>query len=59
MKDIKSRLIAIARIDLNIMTGNGRFDTAIDLGELLNFYYEDKITRAEFLREYAEILERD
>ena len=59
MRNIKSRLIAIATLDINQMADRGRFDVAIDLRELTDFYREDKITRAEYLREYAQILERD
>ena len=59
MNNVKARLIAIATLDINRMGDNGRFDNAIDLRQLTDYYREDKITRAEYLREYAEILERD
>ena len=59
MKDIKSRLIAIARIDLNRMSEEGRFDKVSDLTEIVVQYNANKITRSEFLKQYSEILERD
>ena len=59
MKDIKSRLIEIVRIDLNRMSDEGRFDKVSDLTEISVQYNADKITRSDFLKRYAEILERD
>lgn len=59
MQDIKSRLIAIAQIDLNRMSDEGRFDKVSDLTEIAVQYNADKITRSDFLKRYAEILERD
>lgn len=59
MKGIKSRLIEIVRIDLNGMSDEGRFDKVIGLTEIAVQYNADKITRSDFLKRYAEILERD
>ena len=59
MRNIKPTLIAIARIDLNIMADEGRFDKVSDLTEIAIQYNADKITRSDFLKRYAEILERD
>lgn len=59
MKDIKSRLIEIARIDLNRMSDEGRFDKVSDLTEIAVQYNANKIARSDFLKRYAEILERD
>ena len=59
MKDVKSRLIEIARIDLNRMSDEGRFDKVSDLTEIAVQYNANKIARSDFLKRYAEILERD
>ena len=59
MKDIKSRLLAIVRIDINRMSDEGRFDKVSDLTEIAVQYNANKIIRSDFLKRYAEILERD
>ena len=59
MKDIKPRLIEIARIDLKRMSDEGRFDKVSELREIAVQYNADKIMRSDFLKRYAEILERD
>ena len=56
---IKALLFNMALFDVNQMTNYGRFDKVSDLNELWGQFNAGKISRIEFLRRYANILERD
>jgi hypothetical protein len=56
---IKDLLYNMSLFDANQMTNYGRFDKVSDINELWVQFNAGKITRIEFLRRYANILERD
>lgn len=56
---IESQLYNMAFFDANQMSDNGRFDKVSDINELWVQYSAGKLNRIEFLRRYADILERD
>ena len=56
---IKALLYNMGLFDVTQMINYGRFDKVSDLNELWDQFNAGKISRIEFLRRYANILERD
>lgn len=56
---IMALLYNMAIFDANQMTNYGRFGKVSDINELWAQFNAGKINRIEFLRRYANILERD
>lgn len=59
MKTIRDALSDMTGMDSLFFTADGRFDKRTDINKLWAKYCTNKITRPEFLRRYADILERD